>query len=53
MTFDASYNEQNRASTERIRALIARLFDEEMQIKVGEHLDEVDAGLKTTTGSSG
>ena len=37
MTFDTSYNEQNRASTERIRALIARLSDEEMQTKVGEH----------------
>lgn len=37
MTFDATYNEQNRASTERIRTLIARLSDEEMQTKVGEH----------------
>ena len=37
MTFDTSYNEQNRASTERIRTLIARLNDEEMQTKVGEH----------------
>ena len=37
MTIDASYKEQNRASTERIRTLIARLSDEEMQTKVGEH----------------
>ena len=37
MTLDPTYVEQNRASTERIRALIARLSDEEMQTKVGEH----------------
>ena len=37
MTFDGSYTEQNRASTDRIRALIARLSDEEMQTRVGEH----------------
>jgi hypothetical protein len=37
MTFDASYSEQNRASTERIRTLIAHLSDEQMQTKVGEH----------------
>ena len=37
MAIDASYKEQNRASTERIRTLIARLSDEEMQTKVGEH----------------
>ena len=37
MTIDASHNEQNRASTERIRALITRLSDEEMQTKVGKH----------------
>jgi hypothetical protein len=37
MTLDPTYIEQNRASTERIRALIARLSDEEMQTKVGEH----------------
>lgn len=36
MPIDTSYIEQNRASTERIRALIARLSDEEMQTKVGE-----------------
>lgn len=36
MTLDLSYIELNRASTERIRALIARLSDEEMQIKVGD-----------------
>ena len=37
MTLDPSYIEQNRASTERIRALAARLTDDEMQTKVGEH----------------
>ncbi len=37
MTLDPSYIEQNRASTERIRALVARLTDEEMQHPVGEH----------------
>ena len=37
MPIDASYIEQNRASTERIRALIARLSEKEMQTKVGEH----------------
>jgi hypothetical protein len=33
---DRSFIELNRASTERIRALAARLTDEEMQTKVGE-----------------
>ena len=37
MTLDQTYVEQNRASTERIRALITRLSDEEMQTRVGEH----------------
>ena len=37
MTMDRSFIELNRASTERIRALAARLTDEEMQTKVGEH----------------
>ena len=37
MTLDRSYVERNRASTERIRALAARLSDAEMQHKVGEH----------------
>ena len=37
MTLDPTYVEQNRASTERIRALIARLSDEDMKTKVGEH----------------
>lgn len=37
MTLDQSYIEQNRASTERIRALAGRLTDDEMQTKVGEH----------------
>jgi len=37
MALDPTYIEQNRTSTERIRALIARLSDEEMQTKVGEH----------------
>jgi len=34
---DHSFIGQNRASTERIRALAARLTDEEMQTRVGEH----------------
>jgi len=37
MTKDRSYIERNRASTERIRALAARLSDEELQHPVGEH----------------
>ncbi len=37
MTLDRSYAALNRASTERIRALAARLSDEEMQHPVGEH----------------
>jgi hypothetical protein len=37
MTLDRSFVECNRASTERIRALAARLSDEEMQHPVGEH----------------
>ena len=37
MTMDRSFIERNRASTERIRALAARLSDEELQHKVGEH----------------
>ncbi len=37
MTLDRSFVELNRASTERIRALAARLSDEEMQQPVGEH----------------
>src|SRR5574341_1714318 len=37
MALDRSYIELNRASTERIRALAARLSDDEMQHKVGEH----------------
>lgn len=37
MAFDPTYVEQNRASTERIRALAARLSDEELQTRVGEH----------------
>src|SRR5215216_2086484 len=37
MTQDRSFNERNRASTKRIRALAARLTDEEMQHPVGEH----------------
>ena len=32
-----SYIERNRASTERIRAMAARLTDEEMRCRVGEH----------------
>ncbi len=37
MTLDRSFIDLNRASTDRIRALIARLTDEEMQHPVGEH----------------
>jgi hypothetical protein len=37
MTLDRSFVALNRASTERIRALAARLSDEEMQHPVGEH----------------
>ncbi len=37
MTLDRSFVELNRASTQRIRALAARLSDEEMQHPVGEH----------------
>jgi hypothetical protein len=37
MTMDRSFIERNRASTERIRALAARLTDEELQHRVGEH----------------
>jgi hypothetical protein len=37
MTVDRSYIELSRASTDRIRALAARLTDEELQQRVGEH----------------
>ena len=37
MPLDQSFVEQNRASTERIRALAASLSDAEMQRPVGEH----------------
>ena len=37
MTMDRSFVELNRASTQRIRALAARLSDEELQHPVGEH----------------
>ena len=37
MALDQSFKELNRASTERICALAARLSDEEMQHRVGEH----------------
>jgi hypothetical protein len=37
MILDPAYIEQNRASTGRIRALAARLSNEEMQTRVGEH----------------
>ncbi len=37
MTLDASFVELNRASTDRIRTLVARLTDKEMQHPVGEH----------------
>jgi len=37
MAMDRAFVELNRASTERIRTLVARLSDEEMQHRVGEH----------------
>ena len=37
MAFDSSFVELNRASTERIRVLAARLSDDELQRPVGEH----------------
>jgi hypothetical protein len=37
MTLDRSFIESNRASTHRMRALAARLTDEELQYPVGEH----------------
>jgi hypothetical protein len=37
MTLDRSFVERNRASTQRIRDLAARLSDQEMQHPVGEH----------------
>ena len=37
MTLDRSFVELNRASTQRIRSLAARLSDNELQHPVGEH----------------
>ena len=37
MSLDRSFIELNRAATDRIRALAARLSDEELQQRVGEH----------------
>jgi hypothetical protein len=37
MTIDQPYAELNRAATDRIRALAARLTDAELQHRVGEH----------------
>lgn len=37
MTLDQSFIKLNRASTDRLRALVARLTDDEMQQRVGEH----------------
>ena len=37
MTQDRSFVELNRASTERIRTLVTRLSDKELQHPVGEH----------------
>ena len=37
MTLDRSFSELNRASTERIRALAARLSDAALQHPVGQH----------------
>jgi hypothetical protein len=36
MTLDRGFVERNRASTQRIRALVERLSDEEMQHRVGQ-----------------
>ena len=37
MSVDLSFIELNRASTNRIRALVGRLSDTELQTRVGEH----------------
>src|SRR5512139_2128949 len=37
MTLDRSFIERNRVSTERIRRMVERLSDEELQHPVGEH----------------
>ena len=37
MTLDRSFVELNHAATERLRALAARLSDEELQHPVGQH----------------
>ena len=37
MAMDRSFIEQNRASTERIRRLISKLSDKQLQNPVGEH----------------
>ncbi len=37
MTLDSSFSERNRTSTERIRALAARLTDDDLSRPVGEH----------------
>lgn len=37
MSVNDSYTELNRAATERIRELVARLTDDQMQHPVGEH----------------
>src|SRR5512147_2417453 len=37
MALDSSYNERNRASTARIRDMAARLTDEQLCTRVGEH----------------
>ncbi len=37
MALDRSFIEQNRAATERMRALATRLTDEQLQQRVGEH----------------
>jgi hypothetical protein len=37
MTFDQNFTKRNRASTERIRELAARLTDEQLLHPVGEH----------------
>jgi hypothetical protein len=37
MPVDPTYNQQNRTSTQRMKDLAARLTDEQLQTKIGEH----------------
>ena len=53
MSLDRSFIEQNRASTERIRALVARLSDAEMQQPVSEHWTVAIAWRTSPSGIGG